>query len=67
MRHWTNETDAEASSFFATLTEREVRRRQDLCAAQIAVAHDRGLTDALEDLHRMEAALQRSLLERPGR
>jgi hypothetical protein len=64
VRHWTNETDREADEFFATLSESEIRRRQDLCVQQIEVAHAQHKTDALEDLRRMEDALCRSMLAR---
>jgi len=64
MRKWTDEIDAEADEFFSTLSEREIRRRQDLCRQQLKIAHDRGLTDALIDLQRMEAALTRAMLAR---
>jgi len=63
-RHWTDETDAEADVFFATLSEAEIRRRQDLCKQQIVMAYRARAEDALADLHRMEDALQRSMLAR---
>lgn len=69
-RHWTDETDREAASFFATLSDREIRRRQDLCAEQIAMAHEqherhgRDMTDALWDLRCMEEALTQAMLVR---
>lgn len=61
---WTKEIDAEADVFFATLNETEIRRRQDLAAQQIEMAHAKGLTDAIEDLRRMEDALARSMMQR---
>jgi hypothetical protein len=64
MTHWTDETDREAQVFFATLPEREIRRRQDLCFQQIAAAHAQRNEDALTDLRRMEDALARSMMER---
>lgn len=64
MLHWTDETDREAQAFFATLPEREIRRRQDLCFEQIERAHAQRNTDALTDLRRMEDALARSMMER---
>ena len=36
---WTDEVDQEADVYFATLSEREIRRRQDLCSQQIVIAH----------------------------
>lgn len=64
MRHWTDETDAEADVFFATLSEAEIRRRQDLCQQQIVSAHRDRNEDALADLRRMEDALTRTMLAR---
>jgi hypothetical protein len=64
MRHWTDETDTEAEEFFATLPDREIRRRQDLCSQQIRTAHERRNEDALADLRRMEDALTRTMLRR---
>ena len=64
VRHWTDETDAEADVFFASLSDAEIRRRQDLCSAQIVTAHERRNEDALADLRRMEDALCRTMLAR---
>lgn len=64
MLNWTNETDAKAKIFFDSLTESEIRRRQDLCAQQIKMAYDQKNADALTDLRRMEAALTESMLTR---
>ena len=67
-RNWTDETDREAASFFGTLSDREIRRRQDLCAQQIRMAHERRddptMADALHDLRRMEEALAQAMLVR---
>jgi hypothetical protein len=62
--HWTDEIDAEAETFFATLSEAEIRRRQDLCAQQIVMAHRARNDVALADLRRMENALGREMLRR---
>jgi hypothetical protein len=67
MKQWTDEVDREAETFFATLTETEMRRRQDLCAQQIAIAHRERKGDALDDLRRMESALVREMLRRCSR
>jgi hypothetical protein len=64
MRHWNEQTDAEARTFFASLPESEIRRRQDLCQQQIRIAHARRMDDALHDLRRMESALARSMMDR---
>lgn len=64
MTHWTDATDTEAAVFFDTLSEREIRRRQDLCNQQIRTAHEHRNTDALADLRRMEDALCASMLRR---
>lgn len=61
---WTDEIDQEADTFFATLPDEEIRRRQDLCSQQIVLAHKANSTRALEDLRRMEDALTRAMLER---
>jgi hypothetical protein len=63
-RHWTAETDREADVFFATLSVKEIRRRQRLAAAQIELAWEQRNDDALADLRRMENALTRSMAER---
>jgi hypothetical protein len=59
---WTDETDKQAAEFFATLTETEIRRRQDLCSQQIVTAHNSRNLNALTDLRRMEDALTREML-----
>lgn len=61
---WTDETDVEAAKFFATLSEAEIRRRQDLCAQQKVIAYEKGLTDAMIDLDRMDNALTAEMLRR---
>lgn len=64
MRQWTDETDREADVFFATLTEREIRRRQEICTAQIREAWRQRNDEALADLHACEEALARSMMAR---
>lgn len=64
MRHWTEQTDAEAAEYFPTLSEKEIRRRQDLCQQQIQMAYEQRKADALEDLYRMEQALANEMLRR---
>ncbi len=49
MIQWTDETDREAAEFYPTLSEREIRRRQDITAQQIGIAHRQGNEDALAD------------------
>jgi hypothetical protein len=62
--HWTYECDADADTFFATLSTAEIRRRQDLCRSQIILAHAAQNERALTDLRGMEAALTRAMLGR---
>lgn len=62
--HWTDECDREADLFFATLSEAEIRHRQDLCHAQQRMAYDQGNDRALADLQRMGDALARSMMAR---
>jgi len=64
MQKWTNEVNKEADVFFHTLSETEIRWRQDLCIEQIGMAFKQKNTDALEDLRRMEDALAREMLRR---
>jgi len=67
MRHWTTEVDKEADKFFDTLSDKEIRRRQRLCTAQIETAYREKRTDALADLQAAEAALMRTMLKRVRR
>lgn len=67
MRHWTEKTDREAQTFFATLSEREIRERQAICNEQIGMAYRERMEDALEDLQAMSEALARSMMERLSR
>jgi hypothetical protein len=62
MRTWTDATDREAAKYFATLDEREIRRRQDLCSAQMKLAYEQRNEDALADLQRMDDALMEAML-----
>lgn len=64
MIQWTDETDREAAEFYPTLSEREIRRRQDITAQQIGMAHRQGNEDALADLRRQEDALTREMMRR---
>lgn len=48
--------------WFATLPLAELRTRQDLCTAQIAIAHTNRLTHALENLRVMEEDLTRAVM-----
>jgi hypothetical protein len=59
--HWTDDTDAEADAYFATLSESEIRRRQDICREQQRTAFERRNTNALADLQRMDDALARAM------
>ena len=64
MKAWTDATDTEADVLFRTLTEHEIRTRQDLCSQQIRMAYDQRNADAMTNLHRMEDALQREMMRR---
>jgi hypothetical protein len=68
MRRWTAETDREADELFPTLTTTEIRRRQDLCRQQTALAYEARNEDALLDLQAMADALTREMFGRtePG-
>ena len=61
---WTDECNADADTFFATLSTAEIRRRQDLCRQQITLAHSARDERALAGLRRMEDALTRAMLGR---
>lgn len=63
-QRWDDETDDQADVFFATLTLRELRRRQDLCYQQISMASAQRNEDALADLYRMDTALIRAVMTR---
>lgn len=56
-KRWTDETDREAEAFFPTLSEAEIRKRQDLCKQQQRIAFRSRNEDALADLGRMDDAL----------
>lgn len=64
MRHWTDKTTEEARHFFPTLTEAEIRRRQDIAAQQIRMAYDERNDDALADLQAMERELTHEMMRR---
>lgn len=64
MEAWTDETDEKADLFFATLPDKEIRRRQDLCNQQIERAFAQGNEKALGNLQRMQDALTRAMLAR---
>lgn len=63
-RRWTEETDREADEFFATLPEKEIRRRQDLCRQQQVLAYEQRNEGASADLQRMDEALARAMMAR---
>lgn len=62
--HWTDETDVEAAIYFDTLSTTEIRRRQDLCTAQLRLAFDQRNEHATIDLQRMQNALTDAVLRR---
>ena len=64
MKHWDDKTDKEAEIFFATLSEKEIRKRQDLCTQQIIMAFEQKNNDALADLRCMEDALTKDMMRR---
>lgn len=55
---------AQAVSFFDGLTERDLRRRQDLCAVQLRMAWDLRDHDTAKRLQDMESDLTAALLRR---
>ncbi len=54
----------EAAEFFATLSDKEIRKRQDLCNIQIAEAHRTQNETALARLRIMERNLTDAMLAR---
>ena len=64
MKNWSDEVDEKSKIFFSTLSEKEIRRRQDLCNQQIKMAYNQKNEDALYDLQRMQKALEREMMNR---
>lgn len=63
-QHWTVKVDQEADALFRTLSEADIRKRQDLCKAQAQAAHEKGNDRAALDLARQDEALMREMLRR---
>lgn len=63
-RRWTDEVNEQSKALFATLTTKQIRQRQDICNAQIALAFEQHKDDALADLERMQDALMREMMNR---
>lgn len=63
-QHWTDDVDARAAELFQTLSEREIRRRQDLAAQQLRLAYQAKNERAMTDLRRMQDALTREMFRR---
>lgn len=55
---------ADAADFFDLLKESDIRRRQDINAIEIRLAHDKGDLDALARLRDVEADLMAAMLRR---
>lgn len=53
-----------AAKFYDALPEKEIRRRQSLCAQQIRRAYNEQNTEALASLQAMEQALTETMLRR---
>lgn len=53
-----------SEAFFDSLTESEIRRRQDLCEQQLRLAYEQRNADATARLRIMEQALTRAMLRR---
>lgn len=66
MRRWTDDTDAEAATYYRTLSTAEIRKRQTLTQEQLGMAYEKELPDAMADLRRQEDALTREMLRRSG-
>lgn len=54
----------EAAAYFDTLSEKQIRQRQDLCNRQIEVAHAQKNDRAIANLRRMEQDLTDAMLRR---
>lgn len=63
-QHWTEKEDREADALFRTLTEKEIRKRQDLCKAQARLAFEKQNERAMLDIARQDDALMREMLRR---
>lgn len=64
MRTWTETTTEEARAFYPTLTEAEIRRRQDLTRQLLGMAYEQRNDDAMLDLRAQERALTDEMLRR---
>lgn len=63
-QHWTVKADQEADALFRTLSDAEIRNRQDICKAQATLAYEQGHARAALDIARNEEALMREMLRR---
>ncbi|UTC28673.1 hypothetical protein MARCHEWKA_01600 [Brevundimonas phage vB_BpoS-Marchewka] len=63
-QHWTVKVDQEADALFRTLSEADIRKRQDICRQQAKQAHEQGHDRAALDIARNEEALMREMLRR---
>lgn len=61
---WTETVDREADALFRTLSEAEIRRRQDICKDQARRAFEQKHERASIDIARQENALMREMLRR---
>lgn len=63
-QHWTEAADREADALFRTLSDKDIRKRQDLCKAQARLAFEKKNGRAMLDLARQDEALMREMLRR---
>lgn len=63
-QHWTEQVDREADTLFRTLTEADIRKRQDICQAQAKLAFEQKHDRAALDIARQDEALMREMLRR---
>ncbi|USN14394.1 hypothetical protein KABACHOK_05810 [Brevundimonas phage vB_BpoS-Kabachok] len=61
---WTAKVDQEADALFRTLSEADIRKRQDICRQQAKLAYEQGHDRAALDIARNEEALMREMLRR---
>lgn len=64
LQHWTEKIDREAIELFDTLTEEEIRTRQNITREQITAAFKQNNVRALIDLQRQDEALFQAMMRR---
>lgn len=61
---WSDMTDKQAKKLFKTFSDKEIRRRQELCDSQIKTAYEGKNTKGLKNLQRMRDALDKEMRRR---